>query len=330
MYSAGLLAAVTSLSSQARVPMIFQSLEGILFGSQCCPWMLLCLAHHEWLHVVLCNKACHDYVRERASASAIRLPSDPPRPPTGATSSDTVPLPRAQCLPRLSTSAILLPISAITGSSISLASDMPRAQDRSMRSPWPNSHNSPAYQFNRGMPTGSASSQLSQWQRLNAGLSGPLAFEQDFSALDDPASSHDLAFASEPYDFNEDGMPPSQPIDLQLLLSRFRSLDLRVRVLEAERSGAQQALWHHHRAATDSQRLRSLISPWAYMSSKVDAIRVSLQRTVSRLSSLLGTLQYFTEQALDSASYRHARFGGWIRWGLDQWGLKAKTNFLNC
>ena len=109
---------VTSLSSQARMPMIFQSLEGILFGSQCCAWMLLCLAHHEWLHVVLCNKACHDYVRERASASAIRLPSDPPRPPTGATSSDTVPLPRAQCLPRLSTSAILLPISAITGSSM--------------------------------------------------------------------------------------------------------------------------------------------------------------------------------------------------------------------
>ena len=213
-----------------------------------------------------------------------------------------------------------MPPSAVIGSRICSSLqpsplDMPRAQDRSMRSPWPNSHNSPAYQFNRGMPTGSASSQLSQWQRLNAGLSGPLAFEHDFSALDDPASSHDVAFASEPYDFNEDGTPPSQPIDLQLLLSRFRSLDLRVRVLEAERSGAQQALWHHHRAATaatDSQRLRSLISPWAYMSSKVDAIRVSLQRTVSRLSSLLITLQqsfptiaqYFTEQALDSASYQ--------------------------
>ncbi|OLP82492.1 hypothetical protein AK812_SmicGene36850 [Symbiodinium microadriaticum] len=95
-------------------------------------------------------------------------------------------------------------------------------QDRSMRSPWPNSHNSPAYQFKRGMPTGSASSQLSQWQRLNAGLSGPLAFEHDFSALDDPASSHDAAYASEPYDFHEDGTPPAQPIDLHLLLSRFR------------------------------------------------------------------------------------------------------------
>ncbi|CAE7238129.1 unnamed protein product, partial [Symbiodinium sp. KB8] len=86
---------------------------------------------------------------------------------------------------------------------------MPRAQDRSMRSPWPNSHNSPAYQFNRGMPTGSASSQLSQWQRLNAGLSGPLAFEQDFSALDDPAASHDTAYAHEPLDFHDDGTPPA-------------------------------------------------------------------------------------------------------------------------
>ena len=48
------------------------------------------------------------------------------------------------------------------------------------------------------------------------------------------------------------------------------------------------------------------------MSSKVDAIRVSLQRTVSRLSSLLITLQqsfpaivqFFTEQALDTAVYQ--------------------------
>ena len=176
-----------------------------------------------------------------------------------------------------------------------------------MRSPWPNSHNSPAYQFNRGLPTGSAASQLSQWQRLNAGLSGPLAFEHDYSALDDPASASDPAYASESLDFHPDGTPPAPAVDLQQLISRFRSLDLRVRVLEAERSGAQQALWHHHRAASDSQRLRSLISPWAYMSSKVDAIRTSLQRALSRLASLLVTLQqsfptiahYFTEQALD-------------------------------
>ena len=189
---------------------------------------------------------------------------------------------------------------------------MPRAQDRSLRSPWPNSHNSPAYQFNRGLPTGSASSNLSQWQRLNAGLSGPLAFEQDFSALEDPAYSQDAAYASESCDFHHDGTPPAPPIDMQQLLNRFRSLDLRVRVLEAERSGAQQALWHHHRAAYDSQRLRSLISPWAFMSSKVDAISASLQRALSRLSGLSITLQqsfpaiaqFFTEQALGGASYQ--------------------------
>ena len=76
MYSAGLLAIVASASAEARLPMIFQSLEGILFGSQACAWTLLCLDHHEWLQVVLCNKACHDYVHEQASASSIRLPSD--------------------------------------------------------------------------------------------------------------------------------------------------------------------------------------------------------------------------------------------------------------
>ena len=102
MYSAGLIATVTSDSRQARMPMIFQSLEGILFGSQCCAWTLLCLDHQEWLYVVLCNKACHDYVCERASASAIRLPSDPPPLPTGPSSSDAGRLPRAQRLPQLS------------------------------------------------------------------------------------------------------------------------------------------------------------------------------------------------------------------------------------
>ena len=83
MYSAGLNATVASDSRQARMPMIFQSLEGILFGSQACAWMLLCLNHHEWLQVVLCNKACHDYISERASASSMRLPSDQPQPTTG-------------------------------------------------------------------------------------------------------------------------------------------------------------------------------------------------------------------------------------------------------
>ena len=83
MYSAGLFAIVALASAEARLPMIFKSLEGVLFGSQACAWTLLCLDHHEWLQVVLCNKACHDYVREQASASSIRLPSDPPQLPIG-------------------------------------------------------------------------------------------------------------------------------------------------------------------------------------------------------------------------------------------------------
>ena len=117
MYSTGLLATVLSDSRQARMPMIFQSLEGVLFGSQCCAWVLLCLDHHEWLQVVLCNKACHDYVRERASASAIHLPSDPPLPPTGATSSDAAGVPRAQCTFQPGLVDSWLPMSATIGSS---------------------------------------------------------------------------------------------------------------------------------------------------------------------------------------------------------------------
>ena len=86
MYSAGLSDITASASAEARLPMIFQSLEGILFGSQACAWTLLCLNHHEWFQVGLSNKACHDYVREQASASAMRLPSDRPSSPTGPAS----------------------------------------------------------------------------------------------------------------------------------------------------------------------------------------------------------------------------------------------------
>ena len=95
--------------------------------------------------------------------------------------------------------------------------------------------------------------------------------------------------------------------DIADLNRRLQSLDLRVRVLEAERSGAQQALWHYHRAARDSQRLRSLISPWAFMSAKLDLIRSRVSLTFTRLENLLTTLQqawpgcaaYFTPAALD-------------------------------
>ena len=83
MYVTGLSAITAAASTEARLPMIFQSLEGVLFGSQACAWTLLCLNHHEWLQVVLCDRACHDYVREQASASAIRLPSDPFQLPAG-------------------------------------------------------------------------------------------------------------------------------------------------------------------------------------------------------------------------------------------------------
>ena len=76
MYSAGLSRLTALASAEARMPMVFQSLEGVFFRSQACAWTLLCLDHHEWLQAVLCNRACHDYISEQASASAMRLPSD--------------------------------------------------------------------------------------------------------------------------------------------------------------------------------------------------------------------------------------------------------------
>ena len=83
MYSAGLLAITASDPADATMPLRFQSLEGVFFGSQACAWTLLCLSHHEWLQVVLCSRACHDYIKEQASASAMRLPSDEPLPTPG-------------------------------------------------------------------------------------------------------------------------------------------------------------------------------------------------------------------------------------------------------
>ena len=72
------------------------------------------------------------------------------------------------------------------------------------RQDWPSSHNSPAYQWNRGQPTGSAASNLSQVQHLNAGPSGPLPFEQDYSAIHEPMPT---AFQPEGADFEADTIP---------------------------------------------------------------------------------------------------------------------------
>ena len=85
MYSAGLLSHCSIRCPRSTIAYDFSERLGdsLLFGSQACAWKLLCLDHHEWLQVVLCNKTCHDYVRERASASALILPSDMAPLPSG-------------------------------------------------------------------------------------------------------------------------------------------------------------------------------------------------------------------------------------------------------
>ena len=58
---------------------------------------------------------------------------------------------------------------------------------------------------------------------------------------------------------------------------------------------------------------------------------IGIRTTLSRASHIIPGSSILIRYRLAKIIMNpHARFGGWIRWGLDQWGLKAKTNFLNC
>ena len=95
---------------------------------------------------------------------------------------------------------------------------MPRtaAERRAWDAGW-NSHSSPEYQFNGGQPTGSAASHLTQIQRLNAGLSGPLAFQADHSPMTDLLPSANFAndvvsdFPADPHRLIFSRAKPSPP-----------------------------------------------------------------------------------------------------------------------
>ena len=158
-----------------------------------------------------------------------------------------------------------------------------RAADRAQRTPWPSSSNSPAMQWNQGQPTAQAS-QLSTMSRMNAGLTGPLAFDADTSAAYEP-----LQHCPSSQDFS--GQPTETSLALENVSAHVSALETRLSLLEAERRGAQQALWHHSRRAHEQPRLRSLLTPWSFMSSKVDAVRIRLDQVYSRLAGLLHTLQ---------------------------------------
>ncbi|CAE7244393.1 unnamed protein product [Symbiodinium sp. CCMP2592] len=132
--------------------------------------------------------------------------------------------------------------------------------------------------------------------RMNAGLSGPLAFDPDTS------SAYDADFSQEPIE---------EPT-LQSLAERLASMEARIGILEADRRGAQQALWHHSRRAHEQPRLRCLLSPWVFISAKIDAVRIRLDQTYARVAGLLLTLQqafptiaaYLTEAAVDACQYQ--------------------------
>ncbi|CAE7677723.1 unnamed protein product [Symbiodinium sp. CCMP2592] len=144
----------------------------------------------------------------------------------------------------------------------------PRRQDqRAQRSAWPSYANSPALQWNQGQPTANMSNL--------AGLSGPLAFDPDtssaYDALQPQPSTQD--FSQEPTD---------EPT-VQSLAERLRSLEARIGILEADRRGAQQALWHHSRPAHEQP---------------VAGLLLTLQQAFPTIAV------YFTEAAVDACQYQ--------------------------
>ncbi|CAE7249809.1 unnamed protein product [Symbiodinium sp. CCMP2592] len=182
------------------------------------------------------------------------------------------------------------------------ANQQPRRQDqRAQWSAWPSYANSPALQWNQGQPTANTTN-LTAIGRMNAGLSGPLAFDPDtssaYEALQPQPSTQD---------FSQD---PAEEPTVQALADRLRALE--VGILEADRRGAQQALWHHSRRAHEQPRLPCLLSPWVFISAKVDAVKIRLDQVYIRLAGLLLTLQqafppfaaFFTEAAVDACQYQ--------------------------
>ena len=84
--------------------------------------------------------------------------------------------------------------------------------------------------------------------RMNAGLSGPLAFDADTSAAYEPIQP-----CPSTQDFS--GQPADSALTLENLSAHVSALETR---LESERRGAQQALWHRSRRTTGAEAGRAL------------------------------------------------------------------------
>ncbi|CAE7672294.1 unnamed protein product [Symbiodinium sp. CCMP2592] len=160
---------------------------------------------------------------------------------------------------------------------------------RAQRSPWPSYANSPALQWNQGQPTANMTN-LSAMGRMNAGLSGPLAFDPDTSSAYDALQPQPST-----QDFSQE--PP--------LKSRQCT---RIGILEADRRGAQQALWHHSRRAHEQPRLLPSFALGLYQCQdrrRQDPPGPDLRQGSRVAPDPFPTIAvYFTEAAVDACQYQ--------------------------
>jgi len=74
MYKDGLYRQVACRPQTFRFPSSGRNLADLLFGTQPCSLLLLCLDSRDWRAVLLGNHACHDSLSEQARATAMPLP----------------------------------------------------------------------------------------------------------------------------------------------------------------------------------------------------------------------------------------------------------------
>ena len=74
MYRVGLRDQLASRPQDFRFAASGQNLADILFGTQPCSLLLLCLDSCEWRALLLCSLTCHDNVAVQARATAMPLP----------------------------------------------------------------------------------------------------------------------------------------------------------------------------------------------------------------------------------------------------------------
>ena len=74
MYRVGLRDQIAYRPPNFRFAASGHNLADLLFGTQPCSLLMLCLDSHEWRALILCSLTCHDNVAVQAIATAMPLP----------------------------------------------------------------------------------------------------------------------------------------------------------------------------------------------------------------------------------------------------------------